>query len=133
MIAKTAYVIAVWLTFTTAAPTPVSVIDFVKIKNNRRDEALYFYNNNWKVYRKIAVKKGYISSYKMLLTRPGNSGYDIMLVTTYKDSIQQKNSEANFAEIIKTERPNGPKLLNDIKPADFRETTSSIVADVVED
>ncbi|MEO6633009.1 MAG: hypothetical protein ABIN13_14845 [Mucilaginibacter sp.] len=130
MIAKTACAIAIWLIFTAAAPQPVSVIDFVKIKNNKREEALYFYHNNWKVYREIALKKGYISSYNMLLTRPGSSSYDIMLITTYKDSIQQKNSEANFAEIIKAERPNGPKLLNDIKPADFRETVSGVTVDV---
>jgi len=131
MIAKTACAIAVWLIFTAAVPSPISVIDFVKIKNNKREEALYFYNNNWKVYREIALKKGYISSYKMLLTRPGSGGYDIMLITTYKDSIQQKNSEANFAEIIKAERPKGPKLLNDIKPVDFRETVSSTAADQI--
>ena len=130
MTVKTALAIAIFFIFTAIAPQPVSVIDFVKIKNNKREEAFYFYNNNWKVYREIALKRGQISSYQILLTRPENSSYDIMLVTTYKDSIQQKNSEANFAEIIKAERPNGPKLLNDAKPADFRETVSNVIADL---
>jgi hypothetical protein len=42
----------------------VFIMDFVKIKDNKRAEALFFYENNWKVYRDIALEEGYIKSLK---------------------------------------------------------------------
>lgn len=134
MTRKAATIILLLFTLSTTAQEskPVSVVDFVKIKNNKTQEAIYFYMNNWKVYREIALQKKYIISYQLLLNKPGGAaGYDIMLITTYKDSIQYKNSEANFAEIIKANRPAGPKLLNEVKPPDFRQNTASQVASVI--
>ena|ERR1700742_4162296 len=111
---------------------PVAVIDLVKIKNSKKEEAVFFYINNWKVYRDIALRKKYIISYKLLLNQPGSiPDYDIILITTYKDSTQYKNSEANFAGIIKAERPNGPQLLNEVKPADFRQNIATQVTNVI--
>ena len=100
----------------------ISAIDFVRIKNNKRQEAIYFYENNWKVYRDIALSKGFIKSYKLLLALPDTSvNFDLMLITEYTDSLQLKLSEERFQQIIKDVRPGGPKLLSEIKPNDFRQ------------
>jgi hypothetical protein len=99
----------------------VSVIDFVKIKNDKTKEALFFYENNWKVYRDSALQKKYISAYRLLTTNADSMGnFDIMLITEYADRAQFQLSEQRFNQIIKTVRPDGPKLLNDLKPDDFR-------------
>jgi hypothetical protein len=63
-------------------------------------------------------------------TRPDSIlDVDLILTTVYKDSAQYKASETNFAAIIKDERPNGPKLLDSLKPGDFRQI---VVTKVVE-
>lgn len=100
----------------------ILIIDFVKIKNNKRAEAIFYYENNWKVYREIALKNGFIKSYR-LLTVPADStsGFDFLLMTEYADSSQLNLSEARFQQIIQTASPGGPKLLNDLKPGDFRQ------------
>ena len=109
---------------------PISVIDFVKIKNNHRAEALYFYTNNWIVYREEALKRNVILSYQILRTRPDSLlDFDLIFTTVYKDSIQLKASETNFAAIIKDLRPNGPKLLDTLKPGDFRQLVATKVAE----
>ena len=108
----------------------VSDIDFVKIKNGKKAEALYFYENNWKVYREIALQKGYIKSYKFFTAKPDSlATFDIVMVTEYADSVQFKRSEENFNKIIKETRPNGAKLMNDLKPADFRINLYSKIAE----
>ncbi len=101
----------------------ISTIDFVKIKNDNRPEALFYYENNWKLFRDIALEKNYIKSYKLLTTRPDttSNNFDLILITEYSDSTQFKLNEQRFQEIIKTSRPSGLKLLNDLKPNDFRQ------------
>jgi hypothetical protein len=49
-----------------------------------------------------------------------NSQFDLILITRYADKRQYEESEKNFEPILKELRPNGPALLNDLKPADFR-------------
>jgi hypothetical protein len=105
---------------------PISVVDFVKIKNGKEKEAIYFYENNWKVYRDMALKKGYIKSYKLLKTSADTlSNFDIILITEYADTLQLKLSEDRFRQIIKQVNPGGPKLLNEVKPVDFRQNLFS--------
>lgn len=99
----------------------VSVMDFVKIKNNRMAETLYYYENNWKLYRDIALEKNYIVSYKLVRTTADSlANFDLVLITEYADSTQFKLGEERFGKIIKAVRPNGPVRLNDIMPNDFR-------------
>jgi hypothetical protein len=100
----------------------ITIIDFVKIKNNKRKEALYFYENNWKVYRDIALKNNYIKSYKLLTTSADSTAnFDLILITEFSDSLQFNLNEERFQQIIKAARPNGPKMLNELKPNDFRQ------------
>ncbi|AQG79317.1 hypothetical protein [Spirosoma montaniterrae] len=100
---------------------PVAIVDFVKILNGRQQEAIFYYENNWKVYREVALEKGYIKGYKLMRTASDSTAnFDLMLITEYTDSLQYNLSEERFQQIIKDRSPNGSKLLNDYKPGDFR-------------
>ena len=99
----------------------ISTIDFVQILNGNRSEALYFYENNWKVLREMAVKKGYINSYQLLEdTSAEGDSFQIMLITTYANEEQYELREENFRELI--EERGKLRLLNQKKPEDFRKT-----------
>lgn len=99
------------------------VVDYVKIKNGKTAETLYYYNQNWKRYREEALRKGHIKSYKILMAETGDQqNFDLMLMTEFADSTQLSKVEEHFQPIIKDLNPDGPKLLNDVKPAEFRET-----------
>lgn len=98
------------------------VMDFVKIKNGRRDEAMFYYENNWKVYREAALRDGFIHSYEIVeASSEKNKAFDIVLITRFADEAQANAVEKNFEPILSRLRPNGPILKNEIKPADFRE------------
>jgi thiol-disulfide isomerase/thioredoxin len=98
------------------------VVDFVKIKDGRRDEAIFFFENNWKIYREAALKRGIINSYELIDAKSKtNASFDLMLITRFKGEEQFRNSEKNFEPILKELHPDGPLLLNTLKPADFRE------------
>jgi hypothetical protein len=99
----------------------VFAIDFVKILDNKQKETFYYYENNWNASREIAFAKGYIKSYQLISTNADSAAdFDLMLVTEYADSTQYKMREERFSKIIKELNPGGPKLLNSIKPNDFR-------------
>jgi thiol-disulfide isomerase/thioredoxin len=104
----------------------VSVVEFVKVKGGLRDEARYFYENNWRAYRAEAVKRGLIDSYEYIeVAAPHNAAFDIILLTRYKGEAQFKNSETAFEPIMKELRPKGPLLKGTFKPDDFREIVYS--------
>ena len=101
---------------------PIITLDFIKVKDGKRQETLYFYENNWKVYRDIALQKGYIKSYRLMTTQPDSiADFDIILLTEYADSTSLNAGEERFQKIIKEVRPNGPKLLGTSKPNEFRQ------------
>lgn len=98
-------------------------VDYVKIKDGRREEAMFFYENNWKLYREEALKSGVIHSYQMLESVPPTTApFDIVLITWYKNEEQHKNSEKNFEPILKKLRPYGPTLKNGLGIDDFRQS-----------
>jgi hypothetical protein len=104
------------------ASEPIYVIlDFVKIKDSYVEEAVYYYENNWKVYRAAALKRGVIDSYEIIKSDKPNESYDLILITRYRGKEQFDASEKNFEPILKELRPDGPKLLNSRKPNDFRQ------------
>lgn len=110
----------------------VSVMDFVKIRDGKKAETLYFYENNWKIYRDAAMERGLIHSYQLVMAAPDSlNNFDLVLITTYKDSAQYLKSEENFQPILKELRPNGPKLLNQLKPAEFRQNVFAKVTQPV--
>lgn len=96
-----------------------STMDFIQIQQNYREEALFFYQNNWKKLREEAIKKGYIHSFLLLETEASEDApFHIVLITTYLDEQQYQEREKNFTLLMQNNK--GPKLLNDIKPKTFR-------------
>jgi hypothetical protein len=104
--------------------TTITVIETVKIKDNKRAEALFYYENNWKLLREKALEKGSIHSYELIeATADEKADFDIVLVTRYAHQAQFDKSEENFQKLIKeliTDK-GGLKLKNKLKPADFRQ------------
>ncbi|MEO9871697.1 hypothetical protein [Ekhidna sp.] len=97
----------------------ISTIDFVQILNDNREEAVFYYQNNWLELRKIAVAKSYIDSFEIIeVQSTPEASFHLILKTTYKNQAAYEKSEDRFQKIIEE---NGPlKLLNDKKPGDFR-------------
>ena len=107
-------------TFCQADPS-ITIIDFVKIKNNNTKEAIYYYENNWKASRDIALNRGFIKSDRLLSTTADSTAdFDLILMTEFKDSTDYNLVEERFQAIFKEMRTGGPTLLNDIKPSEFR-------------
>jgi hypothetical protein len=99
----------------------ITTIDFVQILNDNKEEAIYYYQNNWKILREMAIEKEYIKSYQILETPVSESeSFQLMLITTYKNTIQYDLREDHFAKLIKEKGE--LKLMNDKKPMEFRKT-----------
>jgi len=97
----------------------ISTIDFVEIIDANIKEAVYYYNNNWKVLRQRALAKDYILSYQLLKTPlTDDNKIELLLITTYANQEQYDKREEHFEELIKDK--GGLKLLNDKKPNEFR-------------
>ncbi len=102
---------------------PVTVWELVQVKAGYKAEALYFYEHNWKIYREIAREKGVIQSYRLDQSAPDSAGNsELLLVTEYRDSLAYRESENNFRGILTLVRPDGPLLMNKVKPDEFRRT-----------
>ena len=97
----------------------ISTLDFVQILDNNREEAVYYYQNNWKILREKAIREGFIHSYELLETHPSEAEpFDFILITTYKDQQQYEKREENFDKLIG--EIGQRKLLNDKQPSEFR-------------
>jgi len=100
-----------------------TIIEFVKFKNGNAKQAEYYYENNWKPYREEAKKRNVIASFDMLPADKESAGaFDLILITRYRGKEQFDASEKGFEPILKALRPNGPALLDALKPDEFRET-----------
>lgn len=99
--------------------TRISSIDFVQVLNNNHEEALYYYQHNWRWLRALAVEKGYIVDYECYqVERSEETPYDLILVTIYGNKAQSDAREDHFAELI--ELKGDLRLLNEKQPAEFR-------------
>ncbi|MEM8569141.1 MAG: hypothetical protein AAGF85_21980 [Bacteroidota bacterium] len=104
---------------TAQSDTRISTIEFVQILDDNREEALFYYQNNWKVLREMAVKKGYIDSFGLLdVEFTEDQPYHITLMTTFANKDQFEKREQHFEELIKAKGP--LRLLNEKKPGEFR-------------
>jgi hypothetical protein len=100
----------------------VSTFDIVKIKAQYEKEALFFYEKNWKAFRVEALKQKVISNYEMYRSETDSTNhFYLTLITTYKNEITFKDSEAKFRPIMSAISPNGPNYLNALKRNDFLE------------
>lgn len=102
----------------------ISTIDYVQILNGNKAEAVYYYQNNWRALRKMALENDYIDSYQILETPfTEEEPFQLMLITTYANKEQYDLREDHFGELIK--EIGALKLLNEKKPGDFRKTLFS--------
>ena len=106
------------LALCSAAAASVSTVDLVRVKNGNVEEALYYYEKNWKAYREAALERGYIEDYRLLVDARNPGAETILLVTVYETAEQYALREENFARIMPSD---GPRLLNDTQPGAFRE------------
>ncbi len=103
----------------------ISTIDIVKVNAKYEQEAMYFYTENWQAFRKHALSKEVIASYELKKTAIDSTNhFFLILITTYKDSVQMSHMEENFAPIMKAISPNGPKMLNSLDRKQFLEYVS---------
>ncbi len=105
----------------------ILTVDFVKVLNGNNEEALYYYENNWKRHRVDAAKRGYIGSFQLLVRTSDEGETDILLITEYGSDAQYQNRESNFAVVMSTAQQAGPLLLNDKKPGEFREVVDGAI------
>ncbi len=100
-----------------------TIVEFVKFKNGNAKQAEYYYENNWKIFREEAKKRNVIVSFDMLPADKESAGaFDLILITRYRGKEQFDASEKGFEPILKALHPNGPALLDALKPDEFRET-----------
>lgn len=109
------------LMLSAGAYASVSTVDRVRVLDGRVAETLYYYQNNWLVYRVAAARAGHIESYELLVDRSVAGDETLLLITVYRDREQYEAREANFAELMTAASPSGPRLLNDLRPPEFRE------------
>jgi len=102
----------------------ISTIDFVEILNGYEKETHYYYDQNWKVLRKMALANDYIESYQLLRTPVSEDNkIAIILITTYSNQAQYDKREAHFETLIKEK--GALNLMNEIQPNEFRKIVFS--------
>ncbi len=106
---------------------PIRIMDFVKIKPGKEQEALFFYENNWKIYREKALAKGYISHYELTRVKASEAvNFDLILMTEFPDATALEKVEDNFQPLMKVLRPNGPVFFNELRQKDFIESRFAV-------
>jgi hypothetical protein len=97
----------------------ISQVTFVQILNNNKEEAIFYYQNNWGVLAEMGIKKGLAESYQILETPYSEEEpFHLILIVTFfnKDQYDNRHGE-HFQELLKEKGPD--KLMNDKKPAEF--------------
>jgi hypothetical protein len=111
--------------------TPIVSMDFIKVKNGYYEEVLFFFENNWKLYRDSAMKSGAIKSYKLLRNNTDSSKADIILMTEYFDKDSYLKREEIFRPIMKSIHPNGGVSKNNLKRDDILTIDSNMLTEVL--
>ena len=97
----------------------ISTIDFVQIQNDNKEEAIYYYENNWLVLRKMAAENEFIDSYELIeVTSTPDAPFHLILKTTYLNKEAFDKAEDRFQSLI--EEKGSLRLLNEKQPGDFR-------------
>lgn len=102
----------------------ISTIDFVQVQNDNREEAIFYYENNWLVLRKMALEREFIDSYEIIeVEATDDAPFHLILKTTYADQASFDKAEDRFQKLIEEKGP--LQLLNEKKPGDFRKVIFS--------
>ncbi|MDJ0977234.1 MAG: hypothetical protein QNI87_01725 [Erythrobacter sp.] len=79
----------------------VTTLNVVDIQPGRAIEARRYYETGWAAARKVALERGYISDYSLLVSQAGQSEEpEIVLITRYRDKRQFAAGEERFQEIF---------------------------------
>ncbi len=105
----------------------IVIIDKVEVLNQNFEEAIFYYQNNWEEARKIALRKGYISDYSLLINTDSSSKEQIYLITKLENETAYQELESNFEKVFKSMNRDKPKLLNEKTPAAFRKVTNVVL------
>ncbi len=102
----------------------ISTVEFIQIVDSNKEEAIFYYQNNWRTLREMAIKKGYIDSFGFFENQATRQEpFHFILVTTFKNKGQFDLVEEHFSELIKEH--GDLKLMNEKKPGEFRKTLYS--------
>lgn len=119
----TLVILFLFVVLISAQDTPYFAVEFIKVKEGKMLETKYYYESNWKLLRDKALENGDIISYSIVFADE-IEGFDadLMLTTVFKDKKQYKAAEEVFQKLISLHLPSdGPVLLNELKPDEFRE------------
>jgi len=96
MIKTTSFVLLCFFIFAAFGQNSVKVstMDFIQIQSGYNEEALFFYQNNWKKLREEALINGYIDSFLLVETEATEDApFHIVLITTYLSHKQYQARE----------------------------------------
>ncbi len=95
----------------------VTVIEGVAVLDDHLDEAIFYYENNWGYFRRIALERGDIASFEMIVGDDSSENVDIVLITRFASAAQYDAIEDRFQEVMHGREL---KLLNSLEPGAFR-------------
>ncbi|RLD27826.1 MAG: hypothetical protein DRI75_08535 [Bacteroidetes bacterium] len=97
----------------------ISIMFFVQVLNDNYEEAIFYYQNNWKVTGEMSLERGLIESFQILETPYSDEEpFHIVLIYTFKNKELYDNREEPYLALVK--EMGGMRLLNDKKPDEFR-------------
>ena len=80
----------------------ISTINVIEVQPGMTRQARAYYQQGWAAAREVAVKRGVIDSYNLLVSQSGVSDEpEIILITNYSDRAQFEASEDRFQAIFK--------------------------------
>ena len=97
----------------------MSLMIFVQVLNDNKEEAIFYYQNNWGAMAELAIERGLMESHQILETPYSEEEpYHLILIVTFFNEEQYDNREEPYFELLKEIGPE--KLMNDKKPDEFR-------------
>ena len=105
---------ASWTGAAAAGEPAVWSIDHVKARPGEYENYRRYLEANWVPARVEALKRGHITSYRLLLQPQGDANaFDFVLLTRYTDLGTYERREALFAEVFQAIRGDrGPTLID---------------------
>ena len=97
----------------------MSLMIFVEVLNDNKEEAIFYYQNNWGAMAELAIERGLMESHQILETPYSEEEpYHLILIVTFFNEEQYDNREEPYFELLKEIGPE--KLMNGKKPDEFR-------------
>ncbi len=97
----------------------ITAIEFVEILDDQKEEAIFYYQHNWKVLRERAKEHGFVESFQLIeIPYSSELPAHLLLITHFRNSEQYDQVEKNFKVLL--EEHGEMRLLNTKQPAVFR-------------